>query len=364
MNPVGEDCYACGTGGTKAVSMKVLVTGGAGYIGSTLVPILLEAGHSVVVVDRFYFGKETLGAASDKFGAKLTMVQADVRSLDESIMAGVDAVVDLAGISNDPSCELDPELTKSINLRGNQSTMQLAQRAGVKRYVYASSCSVYGRGETTGLTEKSNLHPVSLYARCKADCETALFALQGRGMCVTALRFATVFGLSPRMRFDLAVNVMTKNAYTQGKITVDGGGKQWRPFVHVADVGETIRDILGQPVESVDGQVFNVGHEANNVRVLNLAYRVRDALPTTQIVMAPTDPDLRDYNVEFDKLHELMPDRLFRTIDYGIQEVLGALKSGEIDPDDRRWYTMRHYVFLSEVERTYRQVALDGRVLA
>ncbi len=344
--------------------MKVLVTGGAGYIGSTLVPILLEAGHSVVVVDRFYFGKESLAAAADKYGARLEQVQADVRFLGPSIMNGVDAVVDLAGISNDPSCELDPELTKSINLRGNQETMKLAQRSGVKRYIYASSCSVYGRGEKTGLVETSKLNPVSLYARCKADCETALFGLQGKGMCVTALRFATVFGLSSRMRFDLAVNVMTKNAYTQSKITVDGGGKQWRPFVHVADVGETIRDVLAQPVTSVDGQVFNVGHEANNVRVLNLAYRVRDALPNTTIVMAPTDPDLRDYNVRFGKLHELLPERTFRSIDYGIQEVLGALKAGELDPDDRRWYTLKHYVFLAEVESTYKQVSLEGRVLA
>lgn len=346
-----------------AVSMKVLVTGGAGYIGSTLVPMLLEAGHRVTVVDRFFFGRESLAGALERHGKRLTLVQADVRALDPGVMRGIEAVVDLAGISNDPSCEIDPEVTEAINLGGNQRTMRLACDRGVKRYVYASSCSVYGRGAQAGLLETSKLNPVSLYAKCKVACEQALMQLRGKGMTVTALRFATVFGLSRRMRFDLAVNVMTKNAYTKGVITVDGGGKQWRPFVHVADVADIIHQVLGQPPKKVDGQVFNVGHEANNVRVLNLAYRVRDALPNTQIVMAPTDPDLRDYNVRFGKLHELSPDKVFRTVDYGIQEVLQALKAGEVDPDDRRWYTLRHYSFLAEVERAYRDVALGGRVL-
>jgi nucleoside-diphosphate-sugar epimerase len=346
------------------VGLNILVTGGAGYIGSTLVPILLEAGHSVVVVDRLYFGRESLADALDRSSGKLRVVQADVRRLSPEVMAGVDAVVDLAGISNDPSCEVDPGLTRDVNVGGSEQCMKLALAAGVRRYVYASSCSVYGRGAQTGLVETSALNPVSLYAKCKAECESSLFALKGKGMAVTALRFATVFGLSRRMRFDLAVNVMTKNAYTLGRITVDGGGKQWRPFVHVADVGETVLAMLQQPTELVDGQVFNVGHEANNIRVLNLAYRVRDALPNTQIVMAPTDPDLRDYNVKFGKLHELLPDRVFRTVDYGIQEVLGALRSGEIDPDEPRWYTLRHYKFLADVERTYREVAIDGAILA
>jgi nucleoside-diphosphate-sugar epimerase len=345
------------------VGLSVLVTGGAGYIGSTLVPLLLEAGHSVTVVDRFYFGRESLAAQVDPFAAQLRLVQADTRQLELDTLRGIDAVVDLAGISNDPSCEVDPEVTRSINVQGTLRTMDHALKAGVRRYLYASSCSVYGRGEAARLSETSGLHPVSLYAKCKAECEQALLGHRGRGMCVTALRFATVFGLSRRMRFDLAVNVMTKNAYTQGRITVDGGGKQWRPFVHVADVAETLSTLLDTRTDLIDGQIFNVGHEANNVRILNLAYQVRDAVPSTQIAMAPTDPDLRDYNVRFSKLHELLPDRVFRTIDYGIHEVLSALKTGTIDPDDRRWYTLKQYSFLAEVERIHRDVAIGGRIL-
>ena len=215
-----------------------------------------------------------------------------------------------------------------------------------------------------GLTESSPLNPVSLYARCKADAETALLSLRSSDFCPTILRLATVFGLSPRMRFDLAINVMTKNAYTNGKITVDGGGKQWRPFVHVADVAETMVFMLHAEAHNVDGQIFNVGHDDNNVRILNLAYRVRDAIPGTQIVMAPTDPDLRDYNVRFEKLWGLLQDRQFRTIEYGIEEVLGALRSGFVDPDERRWYTLAQYRFLLDVERTYQEVVLEGRVLS
>ncbi len=341
----------------------VLVTGGAGYIGSTLVPKLLHEGFDVIVVDRLYFG-DSLATARAIHGDKLHVLRADVRQLTAEAFCGVDAVVDLAGISNDPSCELDPRITRAVNFEGGVSTMRLARKAGVKRFVLASSCSVYGRGEALGLTETSKLNPVSLYARCKADAEKQLLSLRREGFAVTILRLATVFGFSTRMRFDLAINVMTKNAYTQGQITVDGGGKQWRPFVHVADVAETMIHMLKADLETVDGEVFNVGHDNNNVQILNLAYRIRDAVSGTQIVMAPTDPDLRNYNVRFDKLAALLNAKGFRTVEHGIQEVLEALRSGKVDPDDRRWYTLQQYRFLLEVERTYSEMAMEGRVLS
>lgn len=343
---------------------SILVTGGAGYIGSTLVPKLLDAGHKVTVADRFYFGADSLAAPLAKHADRLHLVRADIRKLDVSAFEGIDAVVDLAGISNDPSCELDPGITRDVNLHGSTRTMKLARGAGVRRYVLSSSCSVYGRGEGLGLTETSGLNPVSLYARCKAEAEAELRAMKSDTFCPVALRLATVFGLSPRMRFDLAINVMTKNAYTRGQITVDGGGKQWRPFVHVADVAEAMMFFLTADAQRVGGEVFNIGHQDNNVRILNLAYRVRDIVPGTQIVMAPTDPDLRDYNVRFDKLAAMWPGHSFRGIDTGIQEVLEALRSGTVDPDDRRWYTLEQYRFLSEVERTWRDVAIEGSVLS
>jgi len=326
--------------------------------------MLLDRGHTVRVADRFFFGTEPIAPALDAHGDRLTICRADVRTLRADVFDSVHCVIDLAGISNDPSCELDPKLTRQVNYDATVSNMRAAQQAGVARYILTSSCSVYGRGEGMGLTESSALNPVSLYARCKADAETALLSIREPGFSPTILRLATVFGLSPRMRFDLAINVMTKNAYTRGQITVDGGGKQWRPFVHVADVAETMQFVAEAPLSHVDRQIFNVGHESNNVRILHLAYRVRDAVPGTQIVMAPTDPDLRDYNVRFDKLGELLGGRTFRTIEHGIQEVLHALRTGSIDPDDRRWYTINQYRFLLEVEKTYRELAIDGRMLS
>lgn len=338
----------------------ILVTGGAGYIGSTLVPMLLTRGHRVTVVDRLYFGAATLAAHPS-----LQVVKADVRRVDPRVFEGVEGLVDLAGISNDPACELDPELTRSVNLEGSRRCHRLAQGAGVERIVFASSCSVYGHGEGTQLVETSPLHPVSLYARSKADVERSLFEL-GRTtpVTVTALRFATVFGLSVRMRFDLAVNVMTKNAYTQQRVVVDGGGKQWRPFVHVADVAEAIVRTLEAPADKVRGEVINVGSNDNNIRILNLAYRVRDAVAGTHVEVSGSDPDLRDYNVNFDKIERVLGWRPRRTVDDGIGEVLAALRDGRVDPDDRRFYTLKQYVFLAEVERLFGEVAIDGRVLS
>src|SRR5206468_1242841 len=191
-----------------------------------------------------------------------------------------------------------------------------------------------GHGAGLKLTEESPLNPVSLYAHCKAEAERGLLALgKSTGIDVTLLRFATVFGLSEKMRFVLAVNVMTKNAYVASKITVEGGGQQWRPFVHVRDVAEAVRRVLESKPGALKDRVVNVGSSDNNVRIKNLAYRVRDVIPGTEVVMAPTDPDLRDYNVGFDKVGELLDFRPTRTIEDGIGEVLGALRSGAVDPD-------------------------------
>jgi nucleoside-diphosphate-sugar epimerase len=348
--------------------MHVFVAGGAGYIGSVFVPLLLEQGHRVTVLDRLYFG-DTLKASGGvaRFGEKLRVVRGDIRSFDRSLLRSVDAVVDLSGISNDPSCELEPGLTRSVNVDGAKHLAAAALEQGVRRYVYSSSCSVYGHGEGPGLTETSPRRPVSLYARAKAEIEDFLFEMgkSSRGATeVVCFRLATVFGLSPRMRFDLAINVMTKNAYVNRRITVDGGGRQWRPFVHVRDVARAFELGLTADAAKVAGEVFNVGSDAGNVQILNLAFRVRDAIPGTEVVHAPTDPDLRDYNVAFDKIQRVLSYRAERSVDDGIREVLGALRDGAVDPDDRRWYTLRQYVFLRDAERAHGDLSLDGKLLS
>jgi nucleoside-diphosphate-sugar epimerase len=346
--------------------MHVFVAGGAGYIGSVLVRLLLEKGHKVTVLDRLFFGNPLAELEASSQG-KLQVVRGDTRSFPATLLDGVDAVIDVAGISNDPSCELEPELTRSVNIDGGKRLAQLALAAGVRRYAYSSSCSLYGHGEGMGLTETSARNPVSLYARAKADVEDYLFTLSRSGSSpfeVVALRLATVFGLSPRMRFDLAVNVMTKNAYVNRKITVDGGGKQWRPFVHIRDVAAAFTMAVESDASLVAGQIFNIGSTENNVQILNLAYRIRDAVAGSELIHAPTDPDLRDYNVSFDKVRRVLDYRAKVSIDEGISEVLQALKEGRIDPDDRRWYTMKQYLFLRDAERAWNELAVDGRLLA
>ena len=270
--------------------------------------------------------------------------------------------MDLAGISNDPSCELDADLTRSINLDGALRVARLAQAAGAKRIVFASSCSVYGHGAGLRLTEDSPLNPVSLYAHCKADAERGVLALgKSTGIDVTVLRFATVFGLSEKMRFDLAVNVMTKNAYVARKITVEGRSAV-RPFVHVRDVAESVRCVLESKLGVLANRVLNVGSSANNVRIKNSL--IECAIVRAPDRVAPTDPDLRDYNVGFDRVGRLLDFHPSRTSEDGISEVLQALRAGAVDPDDRRWYTLRQYQFLADVERTFNDVAMEGRVLS
>jgi nucleoside-diphosphate-sugar epimerase len=346
--------------------MHVLVAGGAGYIGSVLVPTLLERGHRVTVLDRLYFGP-TLGKIVEKYDARVRVVKGDVRYFSHDLLKGVDAVCDLSGISNDPSCELEPDLTKSVNIEGGKRLGVMAREAGIKRYVYSSSCSVYGHGEGHGLTETSARRPVSLYAKAKLEVEDFVLGLgkeTGGAFQPVALRLATVFGLSPRMRFDLAINVMTKNAYVNRRIMVDGGGRQWRPFVHVKDVAAAFMQACEAEDGVVSGQVFNVGSNACNIQVLNLAFRVRDAVPGTEIVHAPTDPDLRDYNVAFEKIERVMGYKAKYGIDDGIKEVLGALREGQLDPDERRWYTLKQYLFLREAERALADLAIDGQLLS
>ena len=346
--------------------MHVFVAGGAGYIGSVLVPLLLEHGHRVTVLDRFFFG-DSLARVAPRFGERLRVVRGDVRSFDRSALTSVDAVVDLSGISNDPSCELEPELTRSVNVDGAKRLAAAAREEGVRRYVFSSSCSIYGHGESVGLTEKSPRRPVSLYARAKADVEDFLVEMgrASRGeIDICILRLATVFGVSPRMRFDLAINVMTKNAYTARRITIDGGGRQWRPFLHVHDAARAFELALTSDASKIRGEIFNVGADQNNVQILNLAFRVRDAVPGTEVVHAPTDPDLRDYNVSFDKIRSVLSFCADKHIDDGIREVLDALREGAVDPDERRWYTLKQYAFLREAERAHRELAIDGKLLA
>jgi len=342
----------------------VLVTGGGGYIGTTLVPFLLDRGCRVRVLDRFYFGRDLIEPIVDAADGRLEIVRGDIREVDDSVFENIDVCIDLAGISNDPTCELNPELTRSINHRGSVRMGRMAARNEVDRHIFASSCSLYGHGEKLGLSEEDEPDPLTLYAECKVAAERDLFEVSHTSdLTVTAPRFATVFGLSRRMRFDLAINVMTKCAYLDGTIEIYGGGKQWRPFVHVTDVARALWTLVREDSDRVDRRHFNVGDDDLNFQIQNLGYRIRDLVPDTTVEHVSTDPDLRTYNVSFERIRSELDFTPERGIEDGIREVVDALSEGRIDPDARRWITLDQYQFLEEVEETYSELAIDGSVL-
>lgn len=338
---------------------KVLVTGGGGYIGSVLCGLLLDGGHEVRALDRFFFGQDTLNHLDGRPG--LEIVRDDIRHVGIERFDGVDAVVHLAGISNDPACDLDEHITDDVNVAGTVRVAKLAKEAGVQRFVFASSCSVYGASSGHVLDESSPTAPVSLYARSKVQSEEDLAPMNGDDFAVTNLRNGTIYGLSPRMRFDLIINIMTLHAYRQRRIYVLGGGQQWRPLVHVYDVARAIRTVLEAPRDKVAGETFNVGANDQNFQTLRVAQMVRDVVPHTDIDLVPDDPDRRTYNVRFDKINEVLGFKVERTPYEGIVEIKQALESGATQ-DSIRTRTVDYYRFLLEAERTVRDVAFEGSI--
>lgn len=321
------------------MSLGVLVTGGGGYVGNVLVRELLARGHDVVVMDPMFFGDAPLAGLPGP--GRFTLRRKDIRDIAEGDFDGIDAVCDLAALSNDPSAEIAPALTEAINYRGRVGVARAARAAGVARYVLASSCSIYGAADAGRLVETSPKDPVSVYAHAAVKAEAEILPLAGAGFCVTALRLATVFGLSRRMRFDLVVNIMTLHALRRGRITVTGGGRQWRPLVHVGDAARAFRLAVEAPATAVRGEAFNIGH--SNFRIGELARLVRETLALDiDIVLAPGEADPRDYNVDFAKARARLGFEARSGVPDGVREIAAALAAGTVTDDARSstvgWY--------------------------
>jgi nucleoside-diphosphate-sugar epimerase len=338
--------------------MRVLVTGGAGYIGSILSRALLEKGYDVTCLDRLFFGDDSIKEIAER----ITLVKDDIRWFEPRILKGVDAVFDLASLSNDPSGELDPQKTLEINHKGRARVAALARKHGVRKYVLASTCSVYGFQKGM-LTEESSLNPLTTYAKANVLAEKEVLPLADRAFSVTALRQATVYGFSPRMRFDLAINGMVLGFFKNGKIPIMRDGKQWRPFVHVRDTSNAFIKVLESDSELVSGQIFNVGCNDQNVRIFDLARLVADSIDLPFNYEWYGSPDTRSYRVSFDKIKKTLSYKPSYTPKEGSKEVFQALKEGRLNADDPKTITVKWYHHLLEMHAFLKNVEIDGALL-
>lgn len=321
--------------------MKVLVTGAGGYIGSVLVPMLLEKGYEVIALDRFFFGKEMLPPENNQ----LKILEEDIRFFDKDILKDVDAVIDLAALSNDPTGELDPVKTWSINYLGRFRVATLAKLMGVKRYIFPSSCSVYGF-QNEIVDEISNTNPLTTYAKANLKAEEDISSLADDSFTVVILRQATVYGFSPRMRFDLAINGMVRGFFKNGKIPILRDGTQWRPFVHVKDTSRAMLLALEAPADKVNREIFNVGSDDQNYQIFDLAKRIAEAIGIPFEYEWYGLPDHRSYRVSFKKIKEVLDFTPEYNAEKGALEVWEALKSGKLDPDDPKTITVEWYKHL------------------
>jgi nucleoside-diphosphate-sugar epimerase len=305
---------------------RTLITGGAGYIGMLVADELLDAGHEVRVLDSLLHGQERGADRLRAAGVELHV--GDIRDADAraGALRGVDAVVHLAAIVGDPACALDPATAQAVNVDAALALVRDAESAGVVRVVFASTCSNYGRmaDPTVPIAEDGVLAPVSLYAEQKVAVERALLTLGPAPFAATCLRFATVYGVAPRMRFDLTVNEFTRDLWAGRRLEVFGE-QFWRPYVHVRDAARGVRAVLDARSELVAGEVFNVGDSAENYRKLDLVELIRRETDHGEVVFVQRTEDPRDYKVAFGKVAERLGYAVSRTVPDGIREIIAAL---------------------------------------
>jgi len=316
---------------------RIYITGGAGYVGAVLVPKLLSEGHHVTVLDLMMYGEDVIQAHPN-----LTLIKGDIRdqALLKQTIRGHDAVIHLACISNDPSFELNPNLGKSINLDAFEPLVQISQHAGVKRFIYASSSSVYGVKEEKNVHEEMTLEPLTDYSKFKADCEKILTRYQAPEFTTVTIRPATVCGYSPRQRLDVVVNILTNLAFHKREISVFGG-KQLRPNIHIADMVDAYLVVLNAPKEKIAGEIFNVGTE--NQSVLELAQTVQSVMgEDVKLVASPTN-DNRSYHISSQKIAKLLGFVPSHSIAEASRDIKNALEQGLLPNSltDERYFNIK-----------------------
>src|SRR3989344_2849263 len=320
---------------------QILVTGGAGYLGSVLVPILLEEGYKVHVLDCFYFGKKSLEEYFSHPNLKIIEIDVAHHENISDLFKGVDTIIHLSGISNDPSGDLDPNLTIQTNYLATMSLARRAKAEGVKKFIFASSCSVYGASGENILDEQSPVGPVTLYALSKLQCEEGLLSIADSKFSVTALRFATLFGYSPRMRFDLAINVMAKRSIQGKSIFLHGEGLQYRPFIHVKDVSKAIILVIKEDIAITNKQIFNLGNGNLNFMIKDLVKVINSFFPGSQIEKIESNKDNRSYRVSFRKFEKIFNFKAEYGVEDALKEIENYYKEGKLsDMDSEIYYNL------------------------
>ena len=316
---------------------SVFITGGAGYVGAMLVPRLLQEGHRVTVLDLMIYGEDVLPK-----NPALTLIKGDIRNqeLMKSSIPGHDVVIHLACISNDPSFELNPELGKSINLDPFRPMVEISKNAGVKRFFYASSSSVYGIKDEQNVHEGMSLEPLTDYSVFKMNCEEILSEYQSDEFTTTTIRPATVCGYSPRQRLDVVVNILTNLAYHKREISVFGGA-QLRPNIHIADMVEIYVVLLNAPKEKIAGEIFNGGYE--NYSVLQLAEAVRDVIGEDVVLKTTPTDDNRSYHVSSKKIADVLGFAASHTIKDAVSDIKNAFEKGLLPNslDDEMYFNIK-----------------------
>lgn len=337
--------------------MRVLLTGIDGYLGAVMGPHLAARGHEVVGLDAGYYRE---GLLYEPPGPALAVITKDIRQVAPADLRGFEAIVHLAELSNDPIGQHNPEVTYAINGNGSAQLARMAKEAGVRRFVYSSSCSVYGAGTGEWKSETSPAEPLTAYAACKLRTEAVLAGLADETFAPTSLRNATAYGASPRMRFDIVLNQFAGYAWTTRRIVMNSDGSPWRPLVHVLDIAEAFAQVLEAPMDAVRNQILNVGSNTQNYRVREIAEIVASVCPGCELTFGPSNNDGRSYRVAFDRIERVLPGFSCRwTAQAGAEQLRELFDRVALTPER---FEFRAFTRLAQLRHLLASGALDDQL--